>query len=48
MFAPSINVDFEKLRGEEAADEEPTPKKAKVAAKGRASARKPAEAKNKD
>ena len=48
MFAPSINVDFEKLRGEEAPEEEPAPKKAKVAAKGRASARKAAESKVKD
>lgn len=48
MFAPSINVDFEKLRGEEATEEEPAPKKAKVAAKGRASARKAVDDKSKD
>lgn len=38
MFAPSINVDLEKLQ--KAAEEQPTKKK--VAAKGRANSRKPA------
>lgn len=38
MFAPSLNVDLEKLQ--KSAEEQP--RKKKVAAKGRASARKPA------
>ena len=41
MFAPSIKVDFDKLQGEEEA-EEPRAAKAKAAPKARAGARKAA------
>lgn len=36
MFAPSINVDFEKLRGEEEPEEKPAPRKAKATPKSKA------------
>ena len=36
MFAPSINVDLEKMKGEEVLEEEqPKPRKAKAAPKAR-------------
>ena len=42
MFAPVIKVDFDKLRGEEDAGEQPPVRKAKASPKSRAAAAKPA------
>ena len=42
MFAPVIKVDFDKLRGEETAEEQPPVRKAKASPKSRAAAAKPA------
>jgi hypothetical protein len=42
MFAPSINVDFNKLRGEEEVEEQPVVRKAKATPKSRAAGTKPA------
>ena len=36
MFAPSIKVDFDKLRGEEEPEEQPVVRKAKAVPKSRA------------
>jgi len=39
MFVPSINVDFDKLRGEEEVPEQPPVRKARATPKSRAAAK---------